>query len=255
MRKITTHKKFSFFRALNPASCNSGVTYRFGGSDDPCQGKEMIDSLVSENIYKAWNSNLDFQSALYATYDILMGDHYDLYFHGQNDCRGGSKGALDYLIFPLVARKLIADFYFETNIRVSIFNVLAWSIALPLEVTRFSAAVGLTLLLTPVIALVHLLRGCFSENIQNPVNEVQQSAVTDSDVAQEENIPSQTAEEPPKGYVRRLSSQVLFLRQHRELLRKLSERKRATAVNPEEISAPSEVLDTPMIDESRTYNC
>ncbi|USQ12972.1 hypothetical protein J2N86_09685 [Legionella lytica] len=61
MRKITTHKKFSFFRALNPASCNSGVTYRFGGSDDPCQGKEMIDSLVSENIYKAWNSNLDFQ--------------------------------------------------------------------------------------------------------------------------------------------------------------------------------------------------
>ncbi|WP_149865274.1 hypothetical protein [Legionella saoudiensis] len=256
-RKITTHKKFSFFSALNPASCNSGVTYRFGGSDDPCQGKEMIDSLVSENIYKAWNSNLDFQSALYAAYEILMGEHYDLYFHGQNDCRGGAKGALDYLIFPLVARKLITDFYSETNITLSIFNVLVWSIAVPLEVARFSAAVGLTLLLTPVIALVHLLRGCFSENIQNPVNEVQQSAVTDSDVAQEENAPSQTAEAPQKkGYVRRLSPHAEFARNHRELLHKLNERKHKNAtVNSEEISAPSEVLDTPVSDERRTYNC
>ena len=243
MRKITTPKKFPFFRALNPASCNSGVTYRFGG-DAPCQGKEMIDSLVSENIYKAWNSNLDFESALFTTYDILMGDHYDLYFHGQNDCRGGAKGALDYFIFPLVARKLIADFYFETNITLSVSNVLAWSIAVPLEVARFSAAVGLTLLLAPIIALVHLLKGCFSGAIQNQVNEVQQSVITESDVAQEENKSSQTAEEPSKSYVHRLSSQVLFLRKHQELLRKLHEQRKRSTVNPDEISALPEELDT-----------
>ncbi|MDR3501439.1 MAG: hypothetical protein P4L79_02550 [Legionella sp.] len=250
MRKIT--KKFSFFRALNPASCNSGIIYRFGG-DDPCLGKEMIDSFVSENIYKAWNRNLDFVSALFATYDILMGDHYDLYFHGQNDCRGGAKGALDYFIFPLVARKLISDFYLETNIRVSISNVLAWSIAVPLEVARFSAAVGLALLLAPVIALVHLLKGCFYGNI----NEVQQNVVTESDVAQEEKISSQTAEEPQKGYVRRLSSHVLFLRKHQELLRKLHERKKHSTVNPDEISSLPEAPDT-SVDDGRSalpHNC
>lgn len=253
MSKITTGKKFSFFRALNPASCNSGVTYRFGGSDDPCQGKEMIDSHVSENIYKAWNSNLDFQSALYATYDILMGDHYDLYFHGQNDCRGGAKGALDYLIFPLVARKLIADFYFETNITLSLPNILAWFIAVPLEIARFSAAVGLTLLLTPIIALVQLFKGCSSENIQNQVNEVPPSVVTESDVAQEENEPNQAAEEPQTGAKRKVSAHVEFARKHQAFLRKLHERQHPT-VNSEGINVQPEALDTPVIDERRTCN-
>lgn len=203
MKQSTTREQWSFFRALNPASSRSGITYRLAG-DSPCQNEEMIDTLVSENIANAWHSRLDLKSALNATYDILMGEHYDLYLHGRNDCRGGAKGVLDYLIFPLVARKLIADFYLDSYITLSFTNILAWSIALPLELARFSAAVALTLLLAPVVALVHLLRGCFSGTIQAPGDEVHQSSLIKGDAAQEENTMHQTAQEPQQTNVRKL---------------------------------------------------
>lgn len=148
----------SFFRALNPTSKESGIVYCLAGFST-CQGKEMIDHTVTENVRYAFNRNLDYFSGLDATFEILVGDHYDLYLNGN-----GAKGVLDYLIFPLVSRKLIADTYLQEKMESYIFNALAWMVAIPLELARFSAAIALTLLLAPIVAFVHLIRACFPEN-------------------------------------------------------------------------------------------
>ena len=89
----------SFFRALNPASPNSGIGSVINNGRLTKKGPEKIDLTVSENISEIWKSDLNFLSA---TYNIIIGTHYP--FEGQ-----GKKGALDYLIFPLVARKLLMD--------------------------------------------------------------------------------------------------------------------------------------------------
>lgn len=153
----------SFFRALNPSSNNSGIVYSLAGNS-PCQGKEMIDRTVSENIRAAFNKDLDFLSGLGATYNILVGQHYDLYLEGRLSAKGGSKGALDYFMFPLIARKLIADTYLEERKDRVLSNALAWAVAVPLELARFSAAVALTLLLAPVVAIVHLVKACLPKS-------------------------------------------------------------------------------------------
>lgn len=161
----------SFFRALNPTSKDSGIVYCLAGNN-PCQGKEMIDSTVSENIRAAFNSDLDYFSGLSTTYNILVGNHYDLYLTGRVDSKGGSKGALDYLIFPLVARKLISDTYLNERREHGFSNALAWAVAIPLEITRFSAAIALTLLLAPIVALVHLIKVCLPKNDEENTHSV-----------------------------------------------------------------------------------
>lgn len=165
----------SFFRALNPTSKNSGIVYCLA-RNNPCQGTEMIDSTVSVNVRTAFNSDLDYFSGLTATYNILVGQHYDLYLRGRNDSQGGAKGALDYLIFPLIARKLIADTYLDERRESVLSNALAWFVAIPLEIARFSAAIALTLILAPVVALVHLIKACLpksdTENIHSATSIV-----------------------------------------------------------------------------------
>ncbi len=146
-----------FFSALDPTSKKSGITYCLAGNR-PCQGKEMLDFTVGECIADAFNSDLDFLSGLNATYNILVGRHYDLYLKGALTSKGGTKGALDYLILPLVARKLISDSYLSERRNSRLANVLAWTVAVPLELVRFAAAFALTLLLVPVIALVHIVK-------------------------------------------------------------------------------------------------
>ncbi len=153
----------SFFRALNPTSEDSGIVYCLAG-DHPCQGLEMIDSTVFENIRAAFKKDLDYFSGLSATYNILIGHHYDLHLRGHVDSKGGSKGALDYLIFPLIARKLIADTYLDERSENGFSNALAWAVAIPLELTRFSAAIALALLLAPIVALVHIIKACLPVN-------------------------------------------------------------------------------------------
>ena len=92
-----------------------------------------------------WKSDLNFLSA---TYNIIIGTHYP--FKGQ-----GKKGALDYLIFPLVARKLFMDAVQEDCSIGYVFVVFL--VALPLELVRHSAAIALTLLLAPIVAVKHIM--------------------------------------------------------------------------------------------------
>lgn len=156
----------SFFRALDPTSKNSGIIYSLAGSH-PCQGTEMIDQTVIENIRHALNSDLGYFSALNATYNIIVGQHFDLYLQGKKNSKGGAKGVLDFLIFPLIARKLIADTYLDERSESGFANLLAWTVAIPLELARFSAAITLTLLLAPVVAIVCLIKLCLESNAEN----------------------------------------------------------------------------------------
>lgn len=150
----------SFSRALNPLSENSGIIYRLAPGRT-CQDQEMLDNTVIQNISAAfWNNDLNFFPALKETFEILLGNHFDISLKGGYDCRGGSKGALDFFIFPLVARKLIADTFLEERQNSSFTNFVAWSIAVPLEITRVSAAIALTIILSPIVALVNLMKAC-----------------------------------------------------------------------------------------------
>jgi hypothetical protein len=149
-----TSMALPFFRALDPTSKKSGITYCLAyGSVH--QNTEMLDVTVGESIADAFNHNLDFLFGLNATYNIIVGTHYDLYVTGQ-----GKKGMLDYLILPLVARKLIADSYLDERKNSVLVNILAWTVATPIECARFTAAFALTLLLAPIVALVHLVKAC-----------------------------------------------------------------------------------------------
>jgi hypothetical protein len=146
----------SFFQALNPASKNSGVLYPSHVVDQDYLGKEIIDSTVSENISR------DFAPGFIYVFDILVGTHYSFGYLGQ--C---SKGVLDYLIFPLVSRKILHEIE-DSNI---FLKMLGWIIALPLEFGRFSLGTSLTLLIAPIVALANLFKSCFSNHEQTSNHE------------------------------------------------------------------------------------
>ena len=84
-----------------------------------------------------------------------MGDHYDL--------QGGKKGVLDYLIFPLIARKLWADIVLlwpeeeEASRGYILVATLVLQVVCYLELVRFIAAIALTLLLAPIVAVKHMM--------------------------------------------------------------------------------------------------
>lgn len=160
----------AFFSALNPISESSGIVYCLAGGES-CQGKEMIDRLVVENISNAFSTDLDYLSGLDETFNILYGNHYDLNLNGREDAKGGSKGVLDFFIFPLIARKLIADTYLHERRERFFSNILAWTIAIPFEYIRFSAAIALTLLLAPIVAVVHIVKSFLpKDDVENTVN-------------------------------------------------------------------------------------
>lgn len=141
--------KPSFFHALNPASKHSGLMLG---------AREILDSTVGERIAYTWNHNSDFISAIKTTFDILVGKHYSPFL--RPPAESSAKGVLDYLILPLLARKLIADTYLEERKECHLTNLMAWTLAIPLEFLRFSAGVALTLISAPIVALVKLSTFC-----------------------------------------------------------------------------------------------
>jgi hypothetical protein len=146
-----------FFRALNPMSHKSGIEYALAPGHE-CQYNEMRDMPSSWNFSSILDPDYGYLEQLDKTYLYLIGEHYDLYIKGsKKGTFGGAKGALDYLIFPLVARKLIADTFLPERRESHFLNTMAIMVAIPLEIARFSAAFALTLLLAPVIAVLHLI--------------------------------------------------------------------------------------------------
>lgn len=159
----------SFFRALNPISRNSGVQFMWqnryigdGGfimmdeTKDKFFYEFISDNIASRNLYV--NKFETFFYDLIFVYKVLTGHHYG------SDCY---KGLLDYLIFPLIARKLIADAELDERKENHFANALALTIAIPLEIIRITIAFALTLVFTPIVAIVHFIEACLPQQEQS----------------------------------------------------------------------------------------
>lgn len=161
-----------FFRALNPTKTCSGIQYYYWEEDRSYverNKQEIADKCISEVIQEcldrrrvSWHKQgvLD---DLHSIHKVLCGQHYQRdtpWVLGRDNF---SKGLLDYFIFPLIARKLIADTYLNERERYHFTNALAWMIAVPLEVARISIVLSLILLAAPVVAIVNLIERCQSK--------------------------------------------------------------------------------------------
>lgn len=188
----------TFFRALNPLSKRSGIN-SLHNSMFSFSSSELRDSLAHETIKIQWEKDLFWYETIDATYMCLIGDHYEntdvhpkkslfekiisvvirpqiifvfiaeeLYLSTKK--QQGSKGVLDFLIFPLLSRKLISDARSEERKNTPIINALALAIAIPLEVLRHSLALALALSLAPLVLFIHSMRSVFNV-ISNEMND------------------------------------------------------------------------------------
>jgi len=148
-----------FFKALNPAAKESGIYFDNTqlAFEKPL---EIIDRSLTENIDASFRKAYSLFLALRGTFHVLTGTHYDLHFD-ENSPHYNAKGLLDFTILPLISRKLIADTYSYEQQDQTYLNILSWCIALPLEIFRFTAALAITLVLSPLIAIGTMIRCCF----------------------------------------------------------------------------------------------
>lgn len=79
---------------------------------------------------------------------------------------------LDLLVLPLLSRKLIADTYLDERQNNTFINAVAFLIAIPIEITRLSLGITLTLCLIPIIVIVNLVKACFSELEQDIADNI-----------------------------------------------------------------------------------
>lgn len=150
----------NFWNALNPTSKNSEIDYFLSG-DYPAKGKQMIDRTVLETIHQNWNKKdvSTFEFLLL----VLIGNHYDIMLKGRNSREGGNKGVLDFSIYPLFCRKLVADRFSPQAESNLIKTALVLLIAVPSELTRMSAGIVLSLLLLPFALVISALSNGVSE--------------------------------------------------------------------------------------------
>lgn len=150
----------SFFRALNPTSKNSGIIYCKGNHKHYRYAQEIVDYTVEETFRHATMFPRNFLGDLELVFEILVGRHFNLKSRTHHLMGDNGKGLLDFLILPLIARKLIADTYVEERKDSFITNALAWAIAVPIEAARFGTGISITLLLSPVVIITHLIKAC-----------------------------------------------------------------------------------------------
>lgn len=148
---------FSLLRALNPASKHSGIRYALAHGH-PCQGKEMLDKTVSENVAAVFAPQAGYADYFFPLFNLIIGNHYDFTLDGDEDAKGGAKGMLDYLLFPLLARKIIGDYFQDGNNQNLYYCLMTLMVALPLETTRLSVGFTLTGLLLPIVVLINFIK-------------------------------------------------------------------------------------------------
>lgn len=161
-------------------SPDSGIKYLMSYPiRDSLLDKEMRDELVWEKIKQNWDRPLTFFQRIKESFDIIMGDHYDQNLNGH-----GSKGLLDFLILPLLSRKLLYlylstfkfrkddDPYFPPsyaeylrNLSNSFWFIFTSFIGAPIlgivssiELARVVLSTAITVLSLPVITGIHFLK-------------------------------------------------------------------------------------------------
>lgn len=175
---------FCFFdmpHFLNPCSKQSGVKYASDlddGFDDPhpLAGKDMVDLTLFENMQRVMvmtkysDKPLTYWMRMCATWTIIVGNHYDMAHIEQS-----SKGVLDFLMFPLLARKLMCDCELEERGRKTpIKNGFSLAVAFPLEIVRVLLGLTLLVLLTvtvlPVVHVLDMFVSCFIQDKDEAVD-------------------------------------------------------------------------------------
>lgn len=148
--------KGSYYRALNPNSQRSGIYYSLV-KDCFFQNYEMPDKTIGEQIIALDKNKLLDPIMLF---QLLHGNHYDITKTGH-----GRKGLLDFLLFPLLTRKIIADLFLPKKpiqdplmLRgIFLENLLIFLVVLPVallfECLRLFLAIALTLALWVPIVL------------------------------------------------------------------------------------------------------
>lgn len=193
-----------FFTALNPCSKNAGLQIKAEVSDKTIffDGKDLTLYESLENKIHSFLSvkrglTTDYFANVFHMMSLVGGEHHPALdaailrrsLDSENEILGhgffhndeiGSKGLLDFLIFPLLARKLMADTFLESREDAYLFNVLAWVIAVPLEIMRDVAVVSLTLFLALTVApLVTIVQQFIAPNKDDsPESEMSQLKAT-----------------------------------------------------------------------------
>lgn len=152
---------FDEWRFLNPHSESSGITYLYYPGKN---GEEMPDLRAFEVLEYVWkvSANRKFLLQLLHANLVIMGNHTA---HG---AKCGTKGLLDYLLLPLIARKIIGDFLLqykecsEENVRthIDLYLKILFIPALAIEIARYAVGMALTLLSVPFILLNNLYISC-----------------------------------------------------------------------------------------------
>lgn len=179
-----------FLKALNPIETRSGIMYRLNEKqmeiNPELHDTEMTDATVVDILklapeMHARGTFLDYSKLVSYTYNVIMGSHYDANLLGV-----GSKGLLDFLIFPLLARKLMADTKLEEREESHLVNILALCVAGALEFVRTLMGATLTAVLAitvlPVVFAVEHIVNYFapeSINVEVEQNDDAKSHVSD----------------------------------------------------------------------------
>jgi len=166
------------FEGLNPLETRTGCFF--------VNKKAKNDILISDFIQNAWDNNLNFMGSITATYQAIVGNHLSLATE-RRDCEAQQhgevqtfKGALDFLILPLVARRLWNWSFIQMQVNNNSLSMeLAISTArvfsMAVSLARILVGVALTLALTPVVGLICLLRHVNNKPVTSESNDVDEA--------------------------------------------------------------------------------
>ena len=147
----------TWMNALNPMSRESGITYQATGHTytQTSHSQELPDLTVDLIVPMLWHARLGIWDSIVESFFVIHGNHFDYSGKGY-----GQKGVLDFAFsVPLAARKLIADTYLDERTDTYLQNALAWLIGYPIRAISFLVALSITIILSPIIALIAWWRG------------------------------------------------------------------------------------------------
>jgi hypothetical protein len=184
----------------------SGIRYVLAPSN-PVNGTEMMDSLnpfrkIIENprypLARLYRTTTVHQG-LRDTFDLLIGNHYDLHITGK-----GRVGILDIFLLPLISRKIIYNLtdsvknmainFNNGDAESSIFNdvimalrATTWFVlaipAVAIETARFLVAATITAFLSPIVLAVYAFTFFKSQKLFADVLDTKITLVNESDTS------------------------------------------------------------------------
>ncbi len=151
----------SLSKGLNPLSTQTHCFFKTKG--------EKKDIFLYQFIQNAWNNNLNYEDSIKATFLALIGNHQsfavtdDDYLNESNINSATFKGVLDFLVLPLIARRIwnwsfLQKLDLDNNFCLELGIFAARAIAIYISSARVAVGIALTIALAPIVGLVCLIR-------------------------------------------------------------------------------------------------